>query len=561
MEEKSVNSIRETFYNDIIYDYQVKCEDQRERAFLYRAFWAENVSGLLKCLDKSLSEYSRKNHLQSKGRSPIRELLEEAVREDPEWSRLLEEAPGKGRDFWEKLPWLLAEKPIRTRDESRIKELLGKVMGMEEYSDWARARNQDKTKDVLLRDVPGKDKKERRDFWEELWRNDAGYMAGLITDTDYYLWLTEYLAERDIYYKDNSMTDGHLWLETLLLESGVVKPGKAGNGESPERAQAPGDGKPAGNPDAGQSEDIRIKANVGKKLTELARLIREERDAGGTEIAGRLQHLEISVKNGEDEEKEDYLPWLTARLERMAVHIKVKTWLQDSGYPLGRKDKAENPPREPRKQDFSLRLFEAYCDSGEGYEFYRKDLGGQENSGDWHTDSQGFCMLELSQADSLREILEQSGGRYLYIPLAIHLGSGCIFFLAGKENYREAYEKAGRLLKEAYRQANGCCFDYLRLDEGYQAQFPGDVGGAFRLQPSFHENQGRSCLDVFMDFKRYCLSGTCSPRRTVKNFNEEAPDGIPDAFRWAFDNLEEMEVSPQAAVSFQRVREMAERSY
>lgn len=246
----------------------------------------------------------------------------------------------------------------------------------------------------------------------------------------------------------------------------------------------------------------------------------------------------------------------------MAVHIKVKTWLQDSGYPLGRKDKAENPPREPRKQDFSLRLFEAYCDSGEGYEFYRKDLGGQENSGDWHTDSQGFCMLELSQADSLREILEQSGGRYLYIPLAIHLGSGCIFFLAGKENYREAYEKAGRLLKEAYRQANGCCcFDYLRLDEGYQAQFPGDVGGAFRLQPAFHENQGRSCLDVFMDFKRYCLSGTCSPRRTVKNFNEEAPDGIPDAFRWAFDNLEEMEVSPQAAVSFQRVREMAEKSY
>ena len=201
MEEKSVNSIRETFYNDIIYDYQVKCEDQRERAFLYRAFWAENVSGLLKCLDKSLSEYSRKNHLQSKGRSPIRELLEEAVREDPEWSRLLEEAPGKGRDFWEKLPWLLAEKPIRTRDESRIKGLLGKVMGMEEYSDWAGARNQDKTKDVLLRDVPGKDKKERRDFWEELWRNDAGYMAGLITDTDYYLWLTEYLAERDIYYR------------------------------------------------------------------------------------------------------------------------------------------------------------------------------------------------------------------------------------------------------------------------------------------------------------------------------------------------------------------------
>ncbi len=88
--------------------------------------------------------------------------------------------------------------------------------------------------------------------------------------------------------------------------------------------------------------------------------------------------------------KKDYLPWLTARLERMALHIKIKTWLQDSGYPLGGRGKADKSPREPRKQDFSLRLFEAYCDSEEGYDFYKKDLSGQENCGDWHMDGQGL---------------------------------------------------------------------------------------------------------------------------------------------------------------------------
>ena len=69
-----------------------------------------------------------------------------------------------------------------------------------------------------------------------------------------------------------------------------------------------------------------------------------------------------------------------------------------------------------------------------------------------------------------------------------------------------------------------------------------DTGGtkiAARLQPTFHENQGKSCLDVPRDLKRYCLTGTDSPRRAVKILNEESPAGIPDEFRWAFDNLEE----------------------
>ncbi len=581
MEEKSVNSIRETFYNDIIYDYQVKCEEERERAFLYRAFWAENVSGLLKNFDRLLSEYGRRNHLQLKGKSRLRELLEEAMREDPEWRRLLEASPGKGRDFWEKLPWLLAEKPIGPGDELRIKKLLGNVMAMEEYSQWARARNQDKTKDVLLRAVPEKDRKERRDFWEELWRNDAGYAAGLITDTDYYLWLAKYLAERDIYYKDNSMPDGHLWLETLLVESGVVKPGKAGTGKNPERAQKPGNGKNAENPENmedGRSEDIRVKANVGKKLAQLVKLVRKEQDAGGTEIAGRLTHLEISVKNGEDEKREDYLPWLTARLEQMALHIKIKTWLQDSGYPARGQEGARKPLKEPRKQDFSMRLFEAYCDSKEGYAFCRKDQTGASGSGVWHMEGQGFCVLDVTpqQADRLRESLEQDGERLpcVYIPLAVHTVSGCVFFLAGKENYRELYERAvrrpgnrpdaGKALREAYEKAKArYCFDYLRLDKRYWEQFPGDFGGAFRLHPTFHKKQGKNYAEVLEDFKWYCKHGYDSPRRMVKNMNEEMeiPADIQNAFNWAFDNVEEMEISLAAAASFNHTREMADREY
>ena len=38
---ESVNGIRGAFYSDIIYDYQCKYDDKREKSFLYRAFWAE----------------------------------------------------------------------------------------------------------------------------------------------------------------------------------------------------------------------------------------------------------------------------------------------------------------------------------------------------------------------------------------------------------------------------------------------------------------------------------------------------------------------------------------
>lgn len=543
---ESVSGIRESFYSDIIYDYQCRYEGKREKSFLYRAFWADSVSGMLKRLDRSLSEHvaghgtghdaAHGTGHGTKASTPLEDYMAPVCQNS---------RPGS----WD-YPWLLAKHPLKPTDQAHIKEQL--AAAMKEHPAWARG--------LLIKEVPEKGRKERRDFWEELWLRDAAYLAGLVTDTEYYFWLVEYLAVRDIYYKDNSIADAHLWLRGLLLRTGVAGIQNTGNGNAAENVEN------AENPENRQkgkdSEDLNVKANVEKKLAEAARLIRQERDTGGTKIAARLHDLKCSKTRNGMVIRMDYLPWLTARLERMALHIKIKTWLQDSGYPLGGRGKADKSSREPRKQDFSLRLFEAYCDSEEGYDFYRKDLSSQENCGGWHMDSQGFCVLGLSQAEKLRESLERSGGRYLYIPLAMHLGSGCIFFLAGKENYREAYEDAEPELKTAYQEAKvRYCFDYLRLDEKYQARFPGDVGGAFRLQPTFHENQGKSCLDVLRDFKRYCLTGTDSPRRAVKILNEESPNHIPDEFRWAFDDLEEMEVSPQAAASFQRAREMAEKTY
>lgn len=517
---ESVNGIRGAFYSDIIYDYQCKYDDKREKSFLYRAFWAEGVSGLLKRLDRSLSE-----HLAGDGHeSP-----------NPLEKYMAPFCPNSRPGSWD-YPWHLAKQPLKPGDESRIKEQLAAAMA--EHPAWA--------KGLLTKTVPEKGRKERRDFWEELWLRDAAYRAGLITDTDYYLWLVEYLAVRDIYYKDNSIANAHLWLKRLLHKTGVA------------------------------GEDLAVKANVEKKLAEAAALIRQERGAGGTEIAARLHNLKRSVKNrnGETIRKEDYLPWLTARLEQMALHIKIKTWLQDSGYPARGQEGARKSGKEPRKQDFSLRLFEAYCDSREGYEFCRKAQTGGEGSGVWHMEGQGFCVLDVTpqQADKLRESLEQDRERppYLYIPLAIHTVSGCVFFLAGKENYRELYERAGKrpdagkALKEAYEKAGTrYCFDYLRLDKKFREQFLGDVGGAFRLHPTFHKKQGKNYEEVLEDFKRYCKRGCDSPRRVVKNLNEEMemPADIRNAFNWAFDNVEEMEVSLEAAASFNHTREMADREY
>lgn len=427
----------------------------------------------------------------------------------------------------------LAEKYLKEPAQPKdVKARLSKAMRAD--PEWA--------KDLLLQAPPGK--KERRDFWEMLLLNDAGYQAGLISDTAYYLWLAEYLEARGIYYKDNSMYDGHVWLYRLL------QAGLWGTQWAP------------GSLRSGEGELIFSKAQAEQHLKQLAELIRSERDAGAAKAAGRLHGLTVRVKG----EKKDYLPWLTARLERMAIHVKVRTWLQDNGYPIRNKKKqppesAQKEPEQPpesaqkppnrRKRDFTMRLFETYCDSPRGYDFRKKEPGGGAAGPGRLPDSDGFCVPDPKQAELLRSALERSGATYCYIPLAFHLRSGCTFFLAGKDVYGDVYEDADEKSRKACEDAEGSfCFDYLRLD----GAAPQAIGGAFRLRPTFHENVGRSCHDVLDDFKRYCENRDDGPLQAVREFNEECPPGVPDAFRWAFDGMEERKPSPEAEAAFRRAR-------
>lgn len=603
---ESVSGILETFYGDMIGDYP--CEDgkeyerQRERSFLYRAFWAENVSWLLKRLDRALAKYIQGHGAADRALSDMHDMTH------PEHTRNCDAGGNSGagencatggncsiggnlegeRNPLEKymepcgkntrpgswdFPWTLAQSPgWRPKAGVRIRRQLAEAM--RDYPEWAG------DDELLLGKKPGKG--ERRDFWEKLWCDDARYRAGLISDTQYYRWLVKYLAARDVYYKDTGMCDGHVWLYSLLFT------GLKGTEDALEPDRLCRDGR-----------NIRTKTEVGQDLAKLAKRIEETEGEGGkgekpetegekpedegrgpegegekpadrrAEIDARLHNIGYRVRNGRGGvRREDYMLWLNARLERMAIHIKIRTWLQDSGY-SARNRKGEESPKEARKREFSLQLFERYCESEEGYVFSKKTPGLRES---WRMFGGEFCALGLSQADALRESLEQGGPRDLYIPLAVHLESGCVFFLAGKENYREVYERAGTELRQAYEEAEaGYCFDYLRPDRRYRRDFPGDLGGAFRLQPFFHENQGRSCEAVFADFRRDCLSGAGSFRQAVRDFNEEAPAGIPDAFRWAFEYTaapEEKAAAPdgrkpslQSMASFYRTREAAKEPY
>lgn len=484
-------------------------QEKQERSFLYRYFWAESIKGL----------------------------------------------------FEKHFPKIKIKRAFRPEDEPRIRHRLSEAM--RERQEWA--------KSLLLKEVPGKARKERRDFWEELWLNDIGCQAGVISDTEYCLWLVEYLAARGVYYKDNSMPDGHAWLYELLLAGLALEPGQLW-GE---------DGKSA-----------RTGAQVGRDLAELARLIRDERNAGTEEIVGRLSGLKRRESPGED-----YLPWLTGQLEKMALRIRIKTWLQDSGYPLRDESKAKGPPKGSRKQDFSMRLFEAYCDREEGFDLVRKSLGGKA-AGGWRLDGEGFCVLvQSNQVEALLEALKRGENTYFYLPLAVDLFSGCVFFLAGKEIYAEVYRNEEKKLREDYEHAQTdykrektrsaevlyedaksaygqakreraaydsvealYCFDYLRVDEDYLLKYPEDIGGALRLRPFFHYNKGRPYQDVLSDFKAYCVTEKGGPRDIVREFNDEGPDGIPPVFHWAFKELEDQEkpqVSPEAQKAFLQARKRA----
>ncbi|MDE6895764.1 MAG: hypothetical protein K2P43_06225, partial [Lachnospiraceae bacterium] len=340
--------------------------------------------------------------------------------------------------------------------------------------------------------------------------------------------------------------------------------------------------------------------------------------------------------------------WLTSSLERMALHIRIKTWLQDSGYPMVKPKDGEEAKAEPfktglrRKRDFSMRLFEAYCSSSRGYEIRKKDPGGAAAPNGWRLNHTGFCMLDLDQIRALQTAMEGNEETFFNIPLAVDLYSGCVFFLAGKglyealyrqeeeerkkayeiakniydnarrsreelerivrmkelkkdfedarnayinakssgeklerrvrmrlkkdfedagnayesartskeeqrmkklkkdfEDAKEAYETA-KTAKEKFDKTPECfCFDYSRLDEAHLEQFPGDVRGAFRMRPNFHENAGKSCEILLNEFLWYCERGEDSPRAWVREFNREQPAGIPDPymFLWAFDSL------------------------
>ena len=492
--EQSVSWIRSNFYEDIIKDYKLN----GEKSFLYRFFRRDSVAELRKLL-KELREDCTWLPAEETLKT-AKELREELVRSMGDHKEQARQAAVKGRSL------LLAKAPKKIRRQKHPEE-------------------------------DQRERKERRDFWQELWLNDAGYQAGVISDTEYYLWLVRYLVERDIYYKDNSLwrgkkdseedseenaskDGGHTWLYKLLL-AGL----RGTEWELKPEQMRDRDGN-----------HIRTKAQVGKDLEHLAKQIGDEQEAGTAEAAGRLHGLTLRRRTPDGRiVKADYLPWLTGNLKRLALHIKIKTWLQDSGCSLENGEK--QPAKDPRKRDFSMRLFEEFCDSPEGYDFSQKSEGGGAAAAGWRVDGQGFCVLETEGIESLVNALEEMETPNIYIPLAIHIYSGCVFFLAGKGAYRKLYEAMDER-SEARRRYDGskhfCCFDYLRLEKADKKDKTA-VGREFRLLPTFHENVGRSCKAVLNDFKRYCVVGDVSLRQIVREFNQEFPDGAPDVYRWAFD--------------------------
>lgn len=458
----------------------------------------------------------------------------------------------------EYVPRFPVECPIQLENSGQIRECLRDAVAA--------------YKDLLLRPVPKKNRKERRGFWEELWLNDAGYQAELISDTEYYLWLVEYLAAHDLYYKDTSMWDSRQWLDKLLRE------GWRGAGEE----RVPGLWRQK------SGKSVFSMAQIGADLRELTERIKTNRE----EIAGRLHGLEV--------EGEDYLPWLTGRLEQMALHIKIKDWLQNSGYPLIKEGdmSARFSAKRSRKQDFSMRLLEAYCVSGRGGSFLRQDRNAGASISGWRLTDDGFCLPDAGEVEALREALERSGKTCFYIPLAVDLQSGCVLFLAGKDIYEQVYQEEEkkwsmyhiRMKKELsyaqdeYRKAetnfndsetlkdirdrkkaacetakrgyeraerakmeykaspDSLCFDYLRLDRVLLRGFGENPAGMFRLWPVFHRQAKEEGYQaVLTKFIAYC-KGECDrsprasiPREAVQEFNWDLPTDVSKTFRWALE--------------------------
>lgn len=542
--ESLVNTIRDDFYRDLILEYTRR----GEHSFLYRYFWADSVSGLL---EEHFPELLKKWAPRLKNEPLI--TLTTLITND--LAQKLKENPGQS-----------ADRLLKTAPKKR-------------------ARAADKLSEKAS-------KKDYQTFWESLWINHAGYQAGLITEADYYLWLLEYLAAHDTYYKDTGMWDQRHCLD-ILLEAGLQ-----------DADRKPGCRKRKSTTKNGaKGEAIFTTAQLKKDLAELAEKLRREHEAGGTEISARLHGLKQKVEKKNGKKLICYLPLLTWQLERMALHNRIKTWLEYSGYPLIKPSEEtwEDGQAEPfttgsrKKRDFSMRLFEAYCNSPQGYEIQKKNPDDAVTNG-WRLDrATGFCMLDPDQISTLQYALKQSKATSFNIPLAVDLYSGCVFFLAGKKLYEPLYRHEAEVRKEAYDMArksrqdleqkitcnpdntetlnkdlenakrdcyttmveyrratearnkfmankNRFCFDYLRLDETHLKLFPGDVRGALRPGPHFVENAGERSQSyelILNEFKWYCEGGENSPRAQVRKFNREQPADLPDPdmFLWAFHDL------------------------
>lgn len=562
--EKSVNGIRGRFYYDLKKDYR----ERKEQSFLFRAFWAEGVRELLK---KQLPPLPKKNELRSLLRvlkKQFLEVLSDAESRKEQVREAYLQLPEKPKELLRvHLPQLPEEIGQQLKEHfAQLPEELKKLLEerfpwlLEEDLQWvayeARIRKQlreavrKRSGGVLQRKAP-EEERERRDFWEELWLYDAGREEGLISEWEYYLWLLEYLAARSacyqVYYyyhdsrkdRDENLDesikeDGREWLYELL-RAGLEK--------------------------TSEPESLSV-AQIREELKELAGRLRgpdRERTAG---LLQDLKHRESMA--GETA----YLPWLTAKLKQRAVHIRIRNWLQDSGYPLGNENRTNR-----RKQDFSMRLFEAWCDSEDGYEFVSKKNGGMRGAGGWNVEN-GFCVWKPdffeTYLEELLEVLKRRRKKRFYLPLAVDLNSGCIFFLAGKAHYEDVYFKVDRKLREVYESMEEFyCFDYLRLDTRYLGrESPGDVGGAFRLRAAFHENAGKSYQRVLNDFKRYCEEGDAaesryldpdrSPRQKIRAINRlRHPEGIPAVFGGAF-GTEKPKPSRKARDDFRRTQKKIE---
>jgi len=139
---RSVGGLRDRFYRDLIEDYQ----ERHTQSTLHRFFWRESMEELLR---ESLPRLLSKEPVPGESLS---ELLD--------------------RDF----PGFLPEGDVRFDLDGQMTERLAAEMKQHRAA----------AKRLLL---GPRDGGRRWDFWEMLRLNDAGYRAGLITDTEYYLWL------------------------------------------------------------------------------------------------------------------------------------------------------------------------------------------------------------------------------------------------------------------------------------------------------------------------------------------------------------------------------------